>query len=71
MKIDSTPFNTSSLYLYREKATIHLDAEEPCEGQVSKKAEKQSCYSILYCSVARHRGTNSAFPYNSFDPELV
>lgn len=32
----------------RGKATIHLNAEVLREGQISEKAEKQSCYSIVY-----------------------
>lgn len=53
------------------KNTIHLNAEVLCEGQINEKAEKQSCCSVVYCSLGGHAGTNSAVRYSSFDPELI
>lgn len=49
MKIDSTPFNTSSMYLYGEKATIHLNAEVLREGQVRK--QKSKAVILLYTAL--------------------
>lgn len=46
MKIDSTPFNSSNMYLCGKKATIHLNAELLCEGQ--KRKQKSKAVILLY-----------------------